>query len=100
VNEQIRLLPGQRLDEVADPDPETQEQAIVNRERARRRRELLARPPLERRVLSWRYGLADGGELSVRQVARRLNTSVGSAWNIEQRALQMLRASYGVEAAA
>lgn len=96
VGELIRLRMGQPLDEVPDPRPGTQEQAIINLESARLRRELRTLPALEGKVIRLRYR----DELSVRQVARRLNVSVGTAWGIEQRALEMLRASFGVQAAA
>ena len=101
MGELILVATGQRLEEIPDPAPDTEQQAVVNLESARLQRELRALPALEEKVLRWRFGLnGTGEELSVRQVARRLNVSTGTAWSIEQRALAMLRASFGVPAAA
>lgn len=87
------------LEQLPDPQADVHEAAVHNLEAARLRRELRRLPDLERRVLEWHWGL-DGPPLSHRQIARRLSISVGSAWNIEQRALSQLRDRYDIADAA
>jgi RNA polymerase sigma factor (sigma-70 family) len=50
----------------------------------------------EREILSARYGLADGGEQSLRAVAGRLGVSAERVRQLEQRALGKLAAAAGV----
>jgi DNA-directed RNA polymerase sigma subunit (sigma70/sigma32) len=89
------------LGEVADENADVHEQVVSRIEAARLRRLVAGLPPLHARVLRWRFGVSEGGEeLSVRQVARKLNMSVGAAWKLEQQALEMLREEYADEVAA
>jgi RNA polymerase sigma factor (sigma-70 family) len=96
----VYTLPkGRHLDELADPEGDPHEQAVASLEAARLRRLIGKLPELEQRVLRWRYGL-NGERLAHRQVAARLGVSVGTAWTLEQRALEMLRGEYGLTEAA
>ena len=88
--DEVRLTLWQRLEQVPDPNVRVDETAVRNIE-AQRVRALLAQlPSPERAVLSWRFGLGCQ-EMSHRAVAERLGVSVGTAWNIEQRGLALLR---------
>src|SRR5215470_9163328 len=51
-------------------------------------------PQPERAVLTWRSGPA-GPRLTLRAVAANLHCSLGTAWNLEQRALAMLQVGTG-----
>jgi DNA-directed RNA polymerase specialized sigma subunit len=53
-------------------------------------------PMFERQVLRWRYGL-EGMSLSYREIAKRVGTSHSNVVKCEQRALNYLRALYGLE---
>lgn len=82
--------------------PDQVEEEVVMRIEARRVIRLVRRKldPIERRVITWRYGLAGAPELSLRDVAERMGTSVGTAFNTERRALEKLRGAYDEEPAA
>jgi RNA polymerase sigma factor (sigma-70 family) len=54
------------------------------------RRAIRRLPALERRVLSWRYGL-DGLRLTLAEIAQQLGVSVSTVHRIERRALATLR---------
>ena len=88
--DEVRLTLWQRLEQAADPDTRVEEAALRNIEAERVRLLLRQLPQLERSVLAWRFGFGSI-ELSHRAIASRLGVSVGTAWNIEQRALAMLR---------
>ncbi|MCW3002633.1 MAG: hypothetical protein JWQ20_1931 [Conexibacter sp.] len=90
----VPAVPGSP--EPVDPAPGPLEAQIIDLEAARVRRLVGALPPLERRVVNWRYGL-DGPELTVRQVAARLKVSVRTAWLIEQRGLEYLREGWSAD---
>jgi len=86
------------LEHIPDPEADVHEAAMINLEAARLHRELSRLPEPDRHVIEWRYGLGCK-PLSLRQVAKRLGIALGSAWNIEQRALDQLRSSYTARAA-
>jgi DNA-directed RNA polymerase specialized sigma24 family protein len=86
---------GQTLHDIPDPDGDVYERVIERIDAARIRRHVRALPALEQRVITWKYGIGGVEPLSCRQIARRLGVSTGTAWNIEQRALAILRASVG-----
>lgn len=95
----IYLRSGQLLEDVPDDSQDLFEAVsgrVVSLDLHRRLREL---PPLERRVLRWRFGIG-GAPASCREVAARLGVSADTAWRIEQRALSSLRRSFGLEEAA
>lgn len=93
------------IGEVADPAGSLFDQHVTSHEadQAEWQRRLLDRrvarlPHLERRVITWRYGLGGEDRLSQRQVAHRLGVSPSSAHRFEQRALTALRDMYGIDA--
>jgi len=83
------------------PDPQAESNpldALVERERkdvidvhrGLVRRMVRSLPTLERLVITWRFGI-DCDPLSASVIAQRLNMSRKAVYNIEQRALGMLR---------
>jgi RNA polymerase sigma factor (sigma-70 family) len=95
----LQLPAGSSLDQLPDPDVDVCDAVVANLEAARIRRLVAQLPPAERAVIRWRYGLG-GDRLTHREIAARLGISVGGAWNLEQRALELLRGSVGVAEAA
>jgi RNA polymerase sigma factor (sigma-70 family) len=80
---------------VADPKYDVHEAVVVNFDKARLRRALRLLPPLEWHVIKHRYGFG-GLELTVRELAKEMGLPTTSVWRIEQRALDRLRAHFGV----
>lgn len=90
---------GDMVAQRPDPTADVHQAAVASIEAARLRRHVRGLPPLLRSVICWRYGL-DCDALSCRQVAERLGVSKATAWNYEQRALEMLRGCYEIDAEA
>jgi DNA-directed RNA polymerase specialized sigma subunit len=74
---------------------ETLDDQPVNLLHARLRREVRRLPLIERKVITWRYGL-EGMELTHQEIADRLEIAAKTSWKIEQQALAMLRAAFGL----
>ncbi len=66
---------------------------------ARLRRSLKSLPMLDRRVISWRFGL-DGITLSRREIGKRLRLTTASVAVIEEAALETLRTELVTDVAA
>jgi RNA polymerase sporulation-specific sigma factor len=49
----------------------------------------------EREIINLRYGMADGREITQREIADRLNISRSYVSRIEKKALKKLKAAYG-----
>jgi RNA polymerase sigma factor (sigma-70 family) len=99
------LVSTQQLEAFTDrAAADVDEIAVAQLEAERLRHAVRRLDPLQARVVIWRYGLAVGAEspapLSHRQIAKILGRSVGTVFNIEQRALRALRVSYGLAEAA
>ncbi len=99
MGELLFLKRDQGVEDIPDQAVDVELAAVTSIEAARVRRELCRLPELERIVICWRYGI---GCMPVghREIARRLNVSLGTAWNIEQRALERLRDAYRTRSAA
>ncbi len=89
----ISLRPGQTLEQLADPDVDVHEAAVVSIERARLLRAVRALPMVERKVLAGRYGLGCDA-MTCRELGRTLGISASGVVAIEQRALARLRGIY------
>jgi RNA polymerase sporulation-specific sigma factor len=84
---------GESLKYVPDPDGDLHDAVVTRLDAARVRRLLGSLPPLERRVVIWRFGLAGGPTLSHRRIAERLGMAPSAVRTIEKYALNALRAS-------
>jgi RNA polymerase sigma factor (sigma-70 family) len=93
INDYRHLTFSSALERLPDPDADVHEAALLNLETARLHRELNRLSEPDRHVIAWRYGIGCQ-PLSLRQIAKRLGIALGSAWNIEQRALNQLRDAY------
>jgi RNA polymerase sigma factor (sigma-70 family) len=89
----LRLPAGCRPEDLPDPGANTEESVLFELDAQRLRRLLDALPESEHRVLRWHYGL-DGEPIPLRDIAERLGVSLGTAHNIEQRALAILRGQW------
>lgn len=89
----LALQSGQDPHDVADPRVDVADEACAAVEAAELRRTLGGLPSRERDVLSSRFGIGQKPR-SHRAIASELDLSVGTVWNIEQRALTMLRSAY------
>lgn len=85
---------------VIDHSANVEEAAEAHLEVDRLRQALRRLPQRERQVVCWRHGIGGSRELSVRQIAKRLDVPRSTVWDIEQRALNLLRADYGLTEAA
>lgn len=83
-----------------DSKPDVHDRAVINIEVARLYRAMKRLPRLERRVIEHRYGLGEVEELSTRQIARKLGIPRSTVWDVEQRALELLRQNFGIAVAA
>lgn len=88
---QLLSVETPEVQELVDPKGDAADQVISNLEVARVRRLVRALPPIERRVVCWRFGLLGEPELPQREIARRLGISVDRAWRAEHHALMRLR---------
>jgi RNA polymerase sigma factor (sigma-70 family) len=86
----MQVPAGRHYTEVADPDADVYEAAVVNIEAARVRRLVRELPDIERRIVMWRYGIG-ADVLTVREIARRLGIGKSTVSDIEARALARLR---------
>lgn len=94
---QVRKVSFHEAKHVVIDDSTDLQEIVEGREEVARLREALRRiPKRERQVICWRRGIAGSRELSVREVARRLGVSTGTAFKLEQRAISLLRADYGI----
>ena len=81
---------GVPLEAVPDESVDVAAQVIDELERVRVRRALATLPLNERLALCWRFGIV-GEPAGHREVARRLNVSLGTAVNLERRGLELMR---------
>lgn len=81
---------------IADPAAETENDALAAIAASDLHDRLARLSEREAIVLRWRYGLAGGEQLSIREVAARLKVAVSTAHAIERRAIVALRAAYEV----
>jgi RNA polymerase sigma factor (sigma-70 family) len=90
----MQVPAGRHYTEVADPDADVHEAAVINIEAARVRRQIRRLPTIERRVIRWRYGI-ECDKLTVREIAARMGIGKSTVSDIEARALDRLRAQLG-----
>ncbi len=86
---------GELVGVLPDPSADVHQAAVTKIEEARVRSFVRKLPMLERKVIVARYGLA-GEELTCRQAASQLGISASGVSAIEHRALDRLRAMYGL----
>jgi DNA-directed RNA polymerase sigma subunit (sigma70/sigma32) len=96
----VVYLDSEQWGDVADPRVDVFAAVSDSLEGARLRREIRRLPIIERHVICWRNGLA-GERLGVREVAKRLGIARSTAYDIERRGMERLRAAYAahIEAA-
>ncbi|SRR5581483_4270761 len=96
MGELVHLPVGRDIKNLRDRDVDVEETAIASIEAARVRRFVRALPEIERRVIRWRYGLGCP-ELSFQEIADRLGMGKTTVFDVERRAIEMLRGFYEQE---
>lgn len=79
---------GTALEEMSAPARTYSEQAGIDERRLHR--QVAQLPPLEQKVINWRYGL-DGLHLTRREAAARLGVSTREVRSLERSGLTLLR---------
>jgi DNA-directed RNA polymerase specialized sigma subunit len=91
----LTITPGRTVGgEIVDPDVDVEAEALGRIEAAALHRRLPLLPEIERRTLIWSFGLNGVGELTLREIGRRLGCSESNACRIRARALARLRRLY------